>query len=190
MKTLNLIFSMFFNMRNSIYLFIKNICRVCSWLPFLWRDRDWDYHYFLNLMVYKAERLCKTITDNNFIVEEEQERICKITRVFCKLLRRSQNSEWHYYLQIKILERYWGSIIHWNPSSFDKEKLVCRNKEGKAIAYKYRSIIAPEEVIKADLYSIFHREYFEAFEKMDKKSHKDLQKALKILELYIYELWD
>ena len=43
------------------------IARVIEYSPILWRDRDFDYRYILELLKYKLERTRKHITEHQII---------------------------------------------------------------------------------------------------------------------------
>ena len=46
---------MFYRVRN----FFASIARVFSYLPVIWKDRDWDYGFLLDLLEFKLKRIKK-----------------------------------------------------------------------------------------------------------------------------------
>lgn len=50
--------------------FVRNIRRIIEYLPIIWRDRDFDYQYLLDLMQYKLERMFKFFKSNHAMSED------------------------------------------------------------------------------------------------------------------------
>lgn len=46
-----------YNIIYSVQGFFENVHRVISWIPIVWKDRDWDYAYLLNIIRYKLGRM-------------------------------------------------------------------------------------------------------------------------------------
>lgn len=177
--------------RNPLTRFLENLKRTASWLPFIWKDRDWDSGCMLDLMVYKAERISKCIKENDIICDEEQEVIHKSIRVFAKLMKRYKDEDWYTDLYKNILARTWGKEVRWEPAKWfhDKEDFAETTSSGMK-CYKYMGLSAPKEVIEGDLYSVYIEEKKKVWQQEAKKRQNDLTKALKIFEKYHSEWWD
>src|SRR6185369_6100046 len=75
--------------RNVIYRWnnfeygIKNLIR---WFPIVWKDRDWDHHYILEVLKFKIKNTRDLILKNDHINDEDLERINKYCSLCIKLM--------------------------------------------------------------------------------------------------------
>lgn len=46
--------------------FFKNINNVIRWIPIIWKDRDWDYGFALEIERNKLRNMLKWYEDNNY----------------------------------------------------------------------------------------------------------------------------
>jgi len=61
-----------------VYNLFKQIGVICSYLPVLWKDRDWDGSYFLYLARYKLSRMEKCIRHGSYVnCEKDADKIKK-----------------------------------------------------------------------------------------------------------------
>lgn len=76
--------------------FIKNIIRVIQWAPIIWRDRDFDYNFLLNLMDYKLERMARHFETHRFIAHWSHVRLkIHTARHLLELTREDPDDEWY-----------------------------------------------------------------------------------------------
>lgn len=57
---------------SGIKRFFGNIIRIFVYIPIIWNDRDWDQHFFLNLMLFKLGRMEKYFRNADIIVDSEK----------------------------------------------------------------------------------------------------------------------
>lgn len=44
----------------AIHSFKRGVRNLIAWFPIIWRDRDWDYHYLLEMLAFKLRRISKS----------------------------------------------------------------------------------------------------------------------------------
>lgn len=49
-----------------------NIYRVLTWFPIIWKDRDFDFAFFLTLMQYKMKRMREHIVQHDHLVSSKR----------------------------------------------------------------------------------------------------------------------
>ena len=59
------------NLYRSFLEFRRSIQRVICWIPIIYKDRDWDHAYIIDILVYKLERMRDCIL-RNAIIEDAQ----------------------------------------------------------------------------------------------------------------------
>lgn len=65
---------------------VRGIRNVIHYLPIIWRDRDWDHTYLLQLMEFKLRRMSKFFKEEDLLVHDE--RSSKETLICAELLKR------------------------------------------------------------------------------------------------------
>ena len=71
----------------SLRSFFQNILRVFEWAPVIWKDRDWDYAFVDNILLYKYKRLYKQLHKDSKFVQYEKRQLQSL-RILIKLLER------------------------------------------------------------------------------------------------------
>lgn len=56
-------------------LTFRNIKRCLDWFPIIWRDRDYDYEFFIYLTRYKLERMRNYFQHDSVLVKDASEEI-------------------------------------------------------------------------------------------------------------------
>lgn len=80
----------------------RRIKRYIAWFPILWKDEDWDYAYFFEIMRFKISRIRKATEKNKIYVGYEEN--VKQMKVAEELLRRVADSDDFYYELFEQLE--------------------------------------------------------------------------------------
>lgn len=93
-----------------IRIFFSFIKRLFEYIPIIWNDRDWDYGYTIDMLIYKTKRQLKLWEKNNsdpekYICHVGDEEDIKWMRIVIKLLTRYQ-------------DQYYESEIYKNDGSF------------------------------------------------------------------------
>lgn len=151
--------------------------RLWFWIPFLWKDRDWDYGCLLNMMKAKMLRLANTIEDNAFI--EGNERTAKQLRWACFLIDVMQDGD--RLPRVKALadaiEAKWGPRCEATP-----EQLAW----GAGIGWLFI-----RQNMKSVMDYIQYMEEFSVYAQELFKAEADAQKRLfKHMDAYIGRWWD
>ena len=153
------------------------IMYICEYIPLLWHDRHWDYRSIFDLLDFKLRKMEETIRKNNLI--QDVDIVCKRIRVCRKLLKRSQDEDWHYTIQMKPVELKWGEPIFWSP---------CTLTHGKDHAHKL--LIGPSKALRQGKIKEYNQEYVKALRKINRKRDRDLRVGLKIFQKYCETWWD
>ena len=86
-----------------------NIKMICQWIPILWNNWDWDYHFLLVLMQYKLKRMSKYVKKHNRLVKTDE--ICIQMNECVEILDRLANSHDYTEAETKAHEEKWGPTI-------------------------------------------------------------------------------
>ena len=71
--------------------FVRQVRRVASWLPVLWRDRDYDYSYAVYLLMFKMLRVAKHIAEHD--VHMGAQRCARDIRIVVEHFKRVQRPD-------------------------------------------------------------------------------------------------
>lgn len=52
--------------RNPVRNFSISVGNLIKWFPVIWKDRDWDHHFILEVIAFKLEKQSKYIKDKGF----------------------------------------------------------------------------------------------------------------------------
>lgn len=67
--------------------YMKNgIVNLFKWRKVIWKDRDWDYHFILDVLKFKIKNTRDYILKCNRIGDEDQDRIKRYTTIAIKLI--------------------------------------------------------------------------------------------------------
>jgi len=56
---------------------IRKIKQVLSWLPIIWKDEDWDYGYFIQIVEFKLNKIAECL-EKDTIHENAKEHAAKV----------------------------------------------------------------------------------------------------------------
>lgn len=71
-----------------------SICNIFAWIPLLWKDREWDYGFMLEIERFKLRRMCKWYKKNNYGHLASGERTYKQMKLAASLLDIILESDW------------------------------------------------------------------------------------------------
>ena len=104
---------------------IKNIIR---WIPVLWNDRDWDYHYTFEILKTKLKFQSKHFRKYGY--HESSERDAERMELCIKLIDRVQNE---YYFD-QLIERKRGEF-----TDEDIKQATDKHDKAKRILFKFHN---------------------------------------------------
>ena len=113
--------------------FFRNIKRLFYWLPIIWKDRDWDEHFFLIILRHKLKSMHKFFEKNaHFVGMKKKARRIKI----CVMLLNRLIAEQYMKIAFKEHEKKWGDFTYdlndirrtkVTPETKDQERMESRH---------------------------------------------------------------
>ena len=165
------------DIKYSIRRFFRKIKNVFRWLPTIWKDEDYDYHFITEILIKKLEHTRDFflsdrthIADAEKVAEEIQEAIDRL-HMTC--------DSWEFYEQQahEIITEKWGeSKFNWIPTN-----------DGTGSCYleiEHDNVKTPED---KEQYS---KEFREAMKTARKEYMKDKKDAYKFIAKNIDKWWD
>jgi len=143
----------------------KQIARVISFLPIIWKGHDWDYQYSIELFQHQLKRTAKEIRVNGVNVDREQiaSRIETAVELLDKVYNETYAYEW-----VKLAETKYG------PSQYCLDTFTERYE---------RDYTADERLlIEEDVYALRHES--------QAKHQKATRLVWKYIEHNITRWWD
>jgi hypothetical protein len=91
--------------------FRVGILNLFRWLPIVWRDRDWDKHYIMEVLIFKLKKNRQYSIDHGHVVNDEQIR----TMTECIELLEKVHNEFDNYEEPAYLKHQekWGKTEHY-----------------------------------------------------------------------------
>jgi len=80
--------------RHPILGFFIGVRNIISYLPVIYKDRDWDYGFMLELERKKLQRMIKWYEKNDYGVSENGKRRCNQMRIALNCLNIFLDSDW------------------------------------------------------------------------------------------------
>jgi len=154
------------------------ITKLAAYIPILWKDRDWDYGFFLTLMRFKLDRMATTIEDNNLIVSNH--RVAKQIRYATFLIDRVQEDSYTKDAFQKH-EEYWGPIImdFVDLPPDDPHYKTCVAMESYTLKSKQENRMEEEDEARSAIYA-----------KARETKQKDYDRLFRHMRKYIERWWD
>ena len=147
--------------------YIRRIIKVIKWLPIIWRDRDWDQHYFFEILRFKLKNMEKFFRhDANYVYAEKDADRMKVCIMLLDRLIGDVYEENAFYFH----DKKWGELDCW----IDNGKFECT-----------RPNITTKEDKKKEragfVQCMSHSEYMRG---------QDMEYLTKHLNKYIFNWWD
>ena len=106
------------------------IRNLFTWLPIIWKDRDWDKYFIMETLLFKLKRHRQYMIDYGHVVNDKQ--IASITE--CIDLLEKVHNEWEFYEEPAYLKHQekWGKPEHYTEPCEDRPgsyRLKDRNDE-------------------------------------------------------------
>jgi len=159
-----------------IKIFFRQCRNVLRWLPVIWRDRDWDMHYFNEILIKKLEHKRDFFLSDRVHVSRAKE-TAKQIQTAINMLHQTRDS-WEFYEcpAMKELDAKWGEgVTRFVPIEGTDLYEMFTDHDG---------VKTPEDEKQ-------YREEFRAgMIKAEKQYKKDKQEAYKYLANHIDYWWD
>lgn len=133
--------------------FIIGLKNLIKWLPIIWKDRDWDKHFIMEILIFKLKQNRRYIAEHGHLANGE-EVIRSMTE--CIDLLEMVHDEWTHYEEpaYKKHEEKWGSVDFYTeplPENPELHVLKDRNDERyteKQIKEKNREFIIASRIAR------------------------------------------
>jgi len=149
--------------------FFRNIKRLLYWLPIIWKDRDWDEHFFFVILQHKLKSMEKYFRKNAHFIGMEKE--AKKIKICVQILNRIIDDN-YLDLAFRQHEQKWGKL-----------KLDFKGKLKNEVDI-YRTKTTPETKAQEAIES---KQYHELEEYLRKQ---DLTYLFYLINKYIRGWWD
>jgi hypothetical protein len=157
---------------------IQTANRIKDWLPLLKEDRDYDYKFLEDIMIFKLKRMSKAIGGNQLIADHNT--VCRRINYAVYLFERIQ-SNYDTELYKKEFKDKWGETKH----SFDE---IITDKADKR---RYRVIkVTYSKANTPELHEQAQADSIEMYEKSARKEDELYARLFKHLGKYWRTLWD
>lgn len=87
-----------------IYFYIRNlpsrIIAFIRWWPVIWKDRDWDYIFFYDLIIYKIDKMEKCMAQGTAL--DAYKKADKLMEIKNLLVQVRDERLWHDDLEFKV----------------------------------------------------------------------------------------
>ena len=144
---------------------MKLIRNIKKWWPILKEDEDWDYHYLLEVMKFKLEKMAEYHDKHGHFVESAKvsQELSEAARLLSALIEDD-------FFDYRLLDDKWGESI----LTFD---------EGKGIFHN-------EHVKTAEDREQYHKEFATEIEKENDRRSQVLDKFCIIFKTKLRQWWD
>ncbi len=159
-----------------IKIFFRQCRNVLRWLPVIWRDRDWDMHYFNEILIKKLEHKRDFFLSDRVHVSRAKETAEQIQTAIDMLHKTRDSWEFYECPMMRELEAKWGEgVLRFVPIEGTDTEEMFIDHEG---------VKTPEDEKQ-------YREEFRAgMIKAEKQYKKDKREAYKYLADHIDYWWD
>ena len=107
---------------SEVRIFFRNLFigfrNIIEWFPIIWKDRDWDKDYIMEILIYKLKRNRQYMIDHSHVVNDNQ--ILTITE--CIDLLEKVHNEWENYEEHSHdeHEKKWGKSEYYTEPCLDR----------------------------------------------------------------------
>jgi hypothetical protein len=159
-----------------IKIFFRQCYNVIRWLPIIWRDRDWDQHYFNEILIKKLEHKQDFFLSDRTHISRAKETAEQIQTAI-NMLHQTRDS-WEFYdcVTMRELDAKWGEgVLRFVP---------IEGTDTSELHIDYDGVKTKED---KDQYA---KEFAELSNKARKDYIKDKRAAYKYLADHIDHWWD
>jgi hypothetical protein len=167
--------TLFFYLYLPFDIFFSNVKRIIDYVPLLWRDRDWDHSFLMDMLEFKLTRIEKALKAGHCRHDPHKMRDL---RSMISLLKRIKASEYHDTV-FKDHDKKWGKL-----------KLNFGVKEKLGDTYVYKSCVTRSKVKTKEDEQLEAKESRRLYSKVNKLEQEDLDLFFRLLRKRIESLWD
>jgi hypothetical protein len=162
----------YLNPRTAYYKVMYGVQNLIKWFPIIWNDRDWDWHYWLEMNIKKLEGMEESIRNGCHVHCERDADQIKLALL---ALKRLESDEYHE-MVFKPHDKKWGKL----DTSFgqpDEQKCV-------------EMLFNRDNVRTAEDEKQERKEFMRLMKHRDYLQKQDLEYATKIISKYLFGWWD
>lgn len=148
------------NIISNLKYFIKqnilNIRRIIKYIPLIWKDRDWDYGFLLELEKAKLTNMLEYFKTSDIIIEDDKKEIIKYIKLSIKLLDIVM-TEANEYLELVASGKFetdnsTGYTTLIEPNVWKFHKYVNLKNANRFVNKEKIEFLKNNELLKADVY--------------------------------------
>lgn len=150
----------------------KSLERVIGWIPIVWKNYDWDYHYMFEVMRYKLERMekCIRVHGHHVGMDQTADSIRHAKLVLDRICERDYLNN-----ALKGHDERWGDVsMGWEPVS----KMTSRLK------WAYERDLSDKQKEQE------RREFRKCGEHADYMEKQDIEYLFKYIKKHHKKWWD
>jgi hypothetical protein len=157
---------------------------LIAFFPVVWQDRDWDYHYWIRLNIFKLRRMEKLLREhgNHVNAERDADNIRKAVLA----LERLEKDDYILDVNMWVDKKYGELHVDWlpqdikgNPTDEKKAELFQADFKTK----KWGELTDSEKKMSDFLRS-------KNYKHADYLKQQDIEYATKIINKYLFHWWD
>ncbi len=154
---------------------VSRIKNIIKWFPILWKQRDWDYGYAIDVFIFQLSKIADNFDSGKSYSIGSEARASQIRRVV-KLMKKVYDEEFELDYSDQIEAKYGKNNWVFNPTQEQREKGIINR-------------VFEKNYSKEELKQIYEDErkiILQCSEKQE-KAHK---LVWKLVENYIRDWWD
>ena len=148
-----------------------SIKKVIQWLPIIWGDRDWDYSYFVTIVLHKLKSMQSFYANTDKTYSLGSEKIAREITEVVDLIEKLVADNYE-----ELIDPTFNNWIY-EQDSFTKEVI---DENG----HKHSYFNSPEWSVE----NIKHREA--VYKEAERQIQEDIEKAVKLITKNIRNWWD
>jgi hypothetical protein len=159
-----------------IKIFFRQCHNVLRWLPVIWKDRDWDSHYFNEILIKKLEHKRDFFLSDKTHLVRAKETAEQIQTAIDKLHKTRDSWEFYECIHMQEMDAKWGEgVLRFVPIEGTNTEEMFIDHDG---------VKTPEDEEQ------YIKEFKEGRNKAEKQYKKDKREAYKYLADHIDYWWD
>lgn len=117
-----------FELKYIIPNFLRGVKNLYFWFPIIWKDRDWDYSFLLEVMKFKISRMSKNHVRTSYVGQERNIERMNLAIILIDKIQNEYYKEEH----LDYLEQTFEFVKMENSEYFQVKKNIKKNE-----SYKY-----------------------------------------------------
>lgn len=116
-----------FELKYIIPNFLRGVKNLYFWFPIIWKDRDWDYSFLLEVMKFKISRMSKNHVRTSYVGQERNIERMNLAIILIDKIQNEYYKEEH----LDYLEQTFEFVKMENSEYFQVKKNITKNESSK-----------------------------------------------------------